>query len=533
MKVKCLACALVAGMAFGAVAMADPGAKQASGGAIIQSPSVVGEVLPLPKGLVVGHAVYHYATGTWEILRRSSIGGEQPANTTVRGPGPNLIWSAIDPSGFYWNHRGSGLAANEVRDGGVLCGDPLSVVHTINQISFGYQTQTIDNGTLGVSLNVYGNFPGTCAVGPNGGVADFVGAAGCVTANGAIYNITGMPGSVAGEAVAYLVDIDLTGVEVVLPAGPFGWSFHDWVGFASPTGPLLAAQNLISGPGMENGFDVFTASPQVTPLLGNYWFGGSPFAQFWFEVYTANTTCAPSTSGACCVGLTCSVAADASACAGLGGVFTLATPCSTFFCYPAPANDDCLNAQVITGFGTFGYDNRGATTGGEANPACGPLGEDVWFRWNAPCTGSVTLSTCLLNTTDDLFAVYQGSNCGDLNTVVGCDDDGCGVVGGQSILMFNVTQGQNYLFRIGTWNSSAGGNNFFDLSNTSCTGGPQFCDADWCHDGSVGVPDIFCFLSDWFAFVPAARNYGGSPGVPAIFAFLSIWFATGQGPCTP
>ena len=62
---------------------------------------------------------------------------------------------------------------------------------------------------------------------------------------------------------------------------------------------------------------------------------------------------------------------------------------------------------------------------------------------------------------------------------------------------------------------------------------PAFCDADWCKDGSVGVPDIFCFLSDWFAFVPAARSYGGTPGVPAIFAFLSTWFATGQGPCTP
>jgi subtilisin-like proprotein convertase family protein len=60
---------------------------------------------------------------------------------------------------------------------------------------------------------------------------------------------------------------------------------------------------------------------------------------------------------------------------------------------------------------------------------------------------------------------------------------------------------------------------------------PEFCDADWCQDGEVGVPDIFCFLSDWFAMDPAARCYGGTCDVPAIFAFLSIWFATGQGPC--
>ncbi len=60
-----------------------------------------------------------------------------------------------------------------------------------------------------------------------------------------------------------------------------------------------------------------------------------------------------------------------------------------------------------------------------------------------------------------------------------------------------------------------------------------FCDADWCRDGAVGVPDIFCFLSAWFANDPEARNFGGNPGVPAIFAFLSVWFATGTGPCVP
>jgi len=64
-----------------------------------------------------------------------------------------------------------------------------------------------------------------------------------------------------------------------------------------------------------------------------------------------------------------------------------------------------------------------------------------------------------------------------------------------------------------------------------CPGRPAFCDADWCQDGTVGVPDIFCFLADWFANDPVARNYGGVNGVPAIFAFLSEWFAEGTGPC--
>jgi subtilisin-like proprotein convertase family protein len=68
----------------------------------------------------------------------------------------------------------------------------------------------------------------------------------------------------------------------------------------------------------------------------------------------------------------------------------------------------------------------------------------------------------------------------------------------------------------------------------TCPGGPAFCDADWCQDGSKSVADIFCFLADWFALDPEARTYGGA-GTPvqAIFAWLAVWFATPNGPCTP
>jgi len=65
------------------------------------------------------------------------------------------------------------------------------------------------------------------------------------------------------------------------------------------------------------------------------------------------------------------------------------------------------------------------------------------------------------------------------------------------------------------------------------------CVADWDQNGFVGVPDLFAFLSAWFAQSTPAYCLGGSGsppspcGVPAIFAFLSAWFATGSGPCGP
>ncbi len=52
-----------------------------------------------------------------------------------------------------------------------------------------------------------------------------------------------------------------------------------------------------------------------------------------------------------------------------------------------------------------------------------------------------------------------------------------------------------------------------------------YCPADFDRDGSRGVPDIFAFLSAWFALDLWAYEFGGTPGVPAIFAFLGVWFA--------
>lgn len=59
---------------------------------------------------------------------------------------------------------------------------------------------------------------------------------------------------------------------------------------------------------------------------------------------------------------------------------------------------------------------------------------------------------------------------------------------------------------------------------------PPSCPCDWDQSGALGVPDIFAFLSSWFASDSAA-DFDGSGGiaVPDIFAFLSCWFARPGG----
>ncbi len=59
---------------------------------------------------------------------------------------------------------------------------------------------------------------------------------------------------------------------------------------------------------------------------------------------------------------------------------------------------------------------------------------------------------------------------------------------------------------------------------------PPICPCDWNHSGGIDVPDIFAFLSSWFANESRADFDGsGGVGVPDIFAFLSCWFARPGG----
>ena len=66
---------------------------------------------------------------------------------------------------------------------------------------------------------------------------------------------------------------------------------------------------------------------------------------------------------------------------------------------------------------------------------------------------------------------------------------------------------------------------YIEISDFVLIEGEPPCAADFDGNGVREVPDIFAFLSAWFAQVPAAFNFGGASGVPAIFAFLSAWFA--------
>jgi hypothetical protein len=261
---------------------------------------------------------------------------------------------------------------------------------------------------------------------------------------------------------------------------------------------------------------------------------------------------------------------------------------------PPAANDLCANATIVTGLGTFPFDNRGATATGNpaANSACVGAGNNygltVWFRWTAPCNGSITISTCAGNAGTDLVLPlwqFTGASCATLGaTTFACGDDDCAEVGGPSAVTFTAVQGTEYIFAIGTWNGSAGVAGNFTISGpvgcggpstgacclgvgctvttaAACTGAvgtttnsfkgvgtvcnapgtPPFtnnttpcCRADFNQDNTRNPTDIFNFLTNYFNAAPAVKattdtNGNGTQEPTDIFNYLTVFFAGGCG----
>ncbi len=123
---------------------------------------------------------------------------------------------------------------------------------------------------------------------------------------------------------------------------------------------------------------------------------------------------------------------------------------------PPPANDDCVNAQVV-GPGLTPFDSTNATESNAPYPSglCDPgslgqFAQDVWFQFTPQVDGLVTFSTCNVASFDTDLGVYSGL-CGAL-VAEACNGDtaNCSVFTSE-IPNFPVTGGVTYFIRIGSW----------------------------------------------------------------------------------
>lgn len=121
------------------------------------------------------------------------------------------------------------------------------------------------------------------------------------------------------------------------------------------------------------------------------------------------------------------------------------------------ASDTCATATVIpSALPAIVTDTTvGATTDGTL---CNNAGNNVWFSFTAPATGTFAFTTCTGSNFDTVIQLF--SSCGGAS--LACNDDSCG--GFQSRFTRVLANGVNYLISVGGYIGETG---TFNLTSNS------------------------------------------------------------------
>jgi len=231
-----------------------------------------------------------------------------------------------------------------------------------------------------------------------------------------------------------------------------------------------------------------------------------------------------------------------------------------------PANDCPTNATVVEDGDSLPFNTTNANT--TAPNGCEDydptLYFDVWYQFNAPANGVLTMSTCDTADFDTKGRGYDiGDGTFDPNTlpdrVIACNDDGAGCSGFTSILTFQVEAGVSYLVALGGFlNESGSGTVAFTFTPEAAgCGDPaagNCCEPQplpYCSDGAccetVCAIDAFCCDSQWDGFcanlavdnciplcgVPVPPQTCSAPGANPLDSNNNEDLTTGGVACAP
>ena len=90
------------------------------------------------------------------------------------------------------------------------------------------------------------------------------------------------------------------------------------------------------------------------------------------------------------------------------------------------------------------------------NTYLGVMNADIWFSYESTCSGTLTLSTCNDADFDTELVLYEG-DCAN-KVQVACNGDYGNCSNYTSYIEFPVSAGENYLIRLGGWESGDAGN---------------------------------------------------------------------------
>lgn len=121
-------------------------------------------------------------------------------------------------------------------------------------------------------------------------------------------------------------------------------------------------------------------------------------------------------------------------------------------------NDDFSSALEIDGinFRTTSENIAASRENGEPEHIKNSFGsKSVWWKWTAPLSGNVTVSTSASNSFDTILAVYTGDSLEELQLVSSNDDDDRTGVW-TSVLTFYAQEGSEYKIAVDGWNGGFG-----------------------------------------------------------------------------
>jgi hypothetical protein len=185
-----------------------------------------------------------------------------------------------------------------------------------------------------------------------------------------------------------------------------------------------------------------------------------------------------------------------------------------------PPNDECSAATAV-GSGTFPFNNTNATNSAVALPGgCdGGVGttmqRDVWFLYDATCTGDVTVTTCGTTAFNSRIAIYR-LLCPTAGSFLGCNNDDPDCTGGGASITFSAFAEERFLIRIGA--NSTGGAGTLTITCTV----PLPCPADLTEDRVVNSDDLGVLLTGWGTAV-ADITGDGTTNSDDLGVLLSAW----------
>jgi len=150
-----------------------------------------------------------------------------------------------------------------------------------------------------------------------------------------------------------------------------------------------------------------------------------------------------------------------------------------------PANDLCAGALPIFD-GATAYSTVGAGTDGVGDVSCmfdGQTYHDIWYSYEASCTGDLTVSTCSAADYDTDLVIYDGG-CG--SALLDCNDDfGPACLDFSSEMTVPVVAGNTYTIRVGGWNDGDFGTGTLTLTCEADGPGGGGEASDECEDAGL------------------------------------------------